>query len=407
MLKSRFGRKLFFGFSVVLFLCSLMTYTAASVRTFPDHIFLSGGGLTTRGQAGPFRARVEETAAVTAAYQIDSPVLENIYIETAEMTLSLFGVPVKSVAVDILPDIEIVPVGMTDGIRIDTTGLMVLGAGAVVLADGAASRPCEGLIKSGDILLKADNVEIKDHRQFSAYLESLPPGSAVELTIKRAGQNMAVTVTCAVSAEDGKNKLGLWIRDSTKGIGTITYYNPANSRFAALGHGVVDVDTKQLIPVKDGRLYHTDIVAVKKGKSGNPGELVGEVNRDSAIGVITENTAVGLYGTINTGYRQLPAQTMRIALQGEVREGPAVILSNVSGNEIKQFDIYIERVNRYAADESKGMVIRITDQELITRTNGIVQGMSGCPIIQNGRLIGAVTHVIVRCYQVIRSPDLT
>jgi stage IV sporulation protein B len=246
------------------------------------------------------------------------------------------------------------------------------------------------------MLIKIDNTEIKNHKQFTAYLESLTPGSTVNLTIKRGGQNLIIPVACAVSADDGKNKLGLWIRDSTKGIGTITYYNPANSRFAALGHGVVDVDTKQLIPVKDGRLYQTEVVAVKKGKNGNPGELVGEVDRYSAIGVITENTAVGLYGTVNIGNKQLPAAPMRIALQGDVHEGPAVILSNVNGHEIKQYDIYIERVNRYAADESKGMVIRITDQELITRTNGIVQGMSGCPIIQNGRLIGAVTHVFVQ-----------
>ena len=393
--------KRFFFLSLALFLCSLVVYAAAALGSLPEHIFLAPEHVALLGDRGgrvslSFSPWLEEES-VPAAFQGDAPVIENIDREPlqGEMTVSLLGIPLRNVAVDLLRDVEVIPVGITVGIRIDATGLIVLGTGAVTTSDGSHLRPSEGLIKSGDILLKVNNTEIQDQNHFSSQIESTPPGSSVSLTLRRGEEIITVEVSPVLSSQ-GRNKLGLWIRDSTKGIGTITYYNPVNSRFAALGHGVVDVDTNQLIPVRDGQLYQADIVAVKRGKKGSPGELVGNVDRDSPIGVITSNTSVGLFGTIKDGSRHLPGKTMGIALQGDVREGPAVILSNISGREVRQYDIFIERVNRFASDESKGMVIRITDQELITRTNGIVQGMSGSPIIQNGRLVGAVTHVLVQ-----------
>jgi hypothetical protein len=200
--------KLFFRVSLTLFLCSIVTYLWASVKAFPDHVYLGAeafGGF----RAGPFAARLEGTAAVSATGDI--PVTNNIYLQnapdiygdfmSAEMTVSLFGVPIKSVAVDILQDVEVVPMGMTVGIRIDTTGLMVLGTGSVTLGDGTSVRPSEDLVKPGDIIQKIDNIEIRDHKQFAEYLDSIPKGSPVDLTIRRGTQILTVSVTCAVSAD--------------------------------------------------------------------------------------------------------------------------------------------------------------------------------------------------------------
>lgn len=397
----------FFGLSAAILAVSAVVCAAISVAAIPGHICVVAGAEAFSGLPAFVSIKESEGSAVVAvAATGDTPVTENIVKDgsaagqtdmyTAEVAISLFGVNVKNVSVDVIPDTDIVPCGMTVGINIDAIGPLVLGTGAVVSTGGSSSRPCDGILKTGDIILKADNKDMTNHKQFTSYIESLPPGGKVELTVLRGGQTLTVQVTCAVSAETNKNMLGLWIRDSTKGIGTVTYYNPDNSRFAALGHGVVDVDTRQLIPVRDGRLLSANIVAIKKGKRGSPGELVGEIDKYNALGVITSNTAVGLFGSINKGNAKLPGRTMKITLQGDVHEGPAQILSNIDGYEVKPYDIYIERLNLYSADEAKGMVIRITDQELITRTNGIVQGMSGCPIIQDGRVVGAVTHVFVQ-----------
>ncbi|MDR1704759.1 MAG: SpoIVB peptidase [Clostridiales bacterium] len=386
---------MFLGFSIALFLCSVAFYIAVGLGSFPSEIFLTPGHAEALSADGSFLRFEQAGGAVEALASGDEPVTDNIRVDSGDMTLALFGFPVKNVSVDILPETMVVPCGITTGIIIDTTGLMVLGTGAVTTAGGGAVRPCEGLIKSGDLIMKIDETDISSDTQFVRYLKGLAPGATVTLHISRGGEALSLPIDCAISIEDGKNKLGLWVRDSTKGLGTVTYYNPQNARFGALGHAVIDVDTKQLIPVKQGRLFETSISDVRKGKKGSPGELLGEVNSGSSIGDILQNTSVGLYGTIKKSDR-LPAASMKIALQTAVREGPAVILANVTGQETRQYDIYIERVNRFSPDESKGMIIRITDQELIARTNGIVQGMSGCPIIQEGKVIGAVTHVFVQ-----------
>ncbi len=316
---------------------------------------------------------------------------------TAEVSLSLLGViPVKTVTVDVLPKTEIIPCGMAVGVEIDTDGVMVLGTGYVNSTDNKAYEPARGVLKSGDLIVKADGVEMKEKEDLMEVVKE-KGGSEINFVIKRDGDLKNVSVTPVMSQDDNSYKLGVWVRDSTQGIGTITYYIPQNNKFGALGHGIYDVDTEKLMSVKDGIVTKADIAGIKKGEKGSPGELMGSLKKDEVLGDIAKNTEHGLYGTIDTNKLDTIVTTpMEIGLKQDIKEGEATILTNICADKIEEYKINIESVNINTANADKGMVIRITDERLLSQTNGIIQGMSGSPIIQDGKVIGAVTHVFVQ-----------
>jgi len=315
------------------------------------------------------------------------------------MSLTVFGVPVKTVQLDVLSDTEVIPCGKTVGVRISTAGIMVLGLVSFDTEDGKSARPSDGKLRSGDLITavktNGQNITLENKEQFQQIVDSCG-GNELTLTIKRDGGEMTVKVTPVKSAASGKYAIGAWIRDGTQGIGSVTYYNPKTKTFGALGHGILDVDTKKLMTVKTGELLASTIMSIQKGKKGIPGELEGDIDDNSVLGQIKANTPLGLYGYMDKLPDGVQDSLMKISLKSEIHEGPAVILANISGSETKQYDIYIESVNRFGSDSSKGMIIRITDAGLLAKTNGIVQGMSGSPIIQDGKLAGAVTHVFVQ-----------
>lgn len=340
----------------------------------------------------------------------NNPVSENINIDLLEkfsirseesgiinVKLKLFGlIPLKTVKVDVISDMSVVPCGNTIGVKISTDGIMVLGTGHVNSEDGISYEPGKGIIKSGDLIIQANNVQLMNQEQLIEQIEQCK-GSAVNLKIKRQDEIIQTSIQPIKSIEDKSYKLGIWVRDSTQGIGTVTYYNPKSGKFGALGHGILDIDTNQLMSVREGEITNSQITSVKKGKKGSPGELIGNILSEDVFGSIKINTQYGIYGTMNNKInKSLPTEAMTIGLQQEVHEGNAKIRSNILNNEIKEYDIYIQSVNRYSSDDSKGMIIKITDPELLENTNGIVQGMSGSPIIQDNKLIGAVTHVFVQ-----------
>jgi stage IV sporulation protein B len=336
----------------------------------------------------------DETATVFKVS--DSPlIIETDGQGTAEMTINAFGLPLKRVKLDIVPDLEIVPCGMTIGVRINTDGVLVLDTNPVLAEGGEKRDPSGGLMKPGDLIMSADGVTMRNKEDFQKAVAEAK--GEMTFRIRRNDTEMDVKITPVRAAKNGVNHVGVWVRDSTKGIGTITYYNPATKVFGALGHGIIDVDTKMLMNVRDGWIMASKVTSVKKGEKGTPGELEGSVQKERILGQIKTNTPCGIYGYMDTELPgTFPAGARKIATPSLIREGHATILTNVSSNEVKEYDIVIESVNRLAADETKGMVIRITDPELLKLTNGIVQGMSGSPIIQNGRLVGAVTHVFVQ-----------
>jgi stage IV sporulation protein B len=388
-----------FIISVALF------YFLFSIINFPNHIQLSEKTLHSLKFSSPFKAKIEPESV--AALKVNNrPVQGNINVSlngpltlesegsgTALMTLSAFGIPIKRVQLDMMPEIEIVPCGLTVGVRINTDGVLVLGTGTIKTTDGVSPSPSEGKLLSGDLILNVNGENMNNKSDLQNALKNSQ--SQIELTVKRDDDLITTTVVPAKNTEN-ENQLGVWVRDATQGIGTITYFNPQTRVFGALGHGILDVDTKKLMTVKDGTIMSAKITDVKKGGKGDPGELVGVLQNKSVLGDIKANTPYGIYGFIDiAGMSKIGHEKMSIGLQDQVHEGPATIYSDVD-DVIREYDVFIESVNRFTNDETKGMVLRITDPALLRKTNGIVQGMSGSPIIQDGKIIGAVTHVFVR-----------
>lgn len=391
--------------SMLLIAAIYAAVCTAHIIDFPREIRLTENTQHRLAFRAPLRATIkpETVEALKVNHQpAQGPVTVNlqapVWIEagssgTATMTLSAFGFPVREVTLDVLPGLEVIPGGITVGVRISTNGVMVLGTGSVTDEDGLIHNPSAGKLKAGDLILNANGKDLANKEDLiSAISES---GETLTLHIKRENETIQ-TIIKPVRSERG-NMIGSWVRDSTQGIGTITYINPTTRTFGALGHGIMDVDTKKLMSVKSGYITAADITGIKKGARGTPGELIGEINPSEPLGQIKTNSPFGIYGIMNeNSFHTKSPYTVRIAKQDQIEEGPATIRTNVVGDEVREYAIYIENVNRFSTDDTKGMVIRITDPELLKLTGGIVQGMSGSPILQNGQLVGAVTHVFVQ-----------
>lgn len=325
--------------------------------------------------------------------------LESQETGSMDIRLKLFGlIPIKSVTVDVIPGTKLIPVGKTVGIQIQTDGIMVLGTGVVKGVDGKEYEPCKGVLQSGDLIIGLDGRKLNDKEELIQWIEESNK-TKHQLEIKRQDKVLETTIQTVKSKEDQENKLGIWVRDSTQGIGTITYIDPNNLAFGALGHGINDIDTNQLMSISEGKIMNAKITSIKKGEKGNPGELSGMIydDEDNSLGKIQLNTTQGIFGRINTDTHFLSEKdALPIALKNEVVEGPATILSNIEGHEIKEYTVYIYKLTPFNNSANKGMLVKITDKDLLEKTNGIIQGMSGSPIIQNGKLIGAVTHVFVQ-----------
>ncbi|HHX62049.1 MAG TPA: SpoIVB peptidase [Epulopiscium sp.] len=316
-----------------------------------------------------------------------------------DVQLSLLGfIPVTTMKVEVMPHTQVIPCGKTVGVKISTDGIMVLGLGAVKGEDENSYEPGRDIFEMGDLIQEVDNQKLDSKEDLIACVTQ-SEGIPLKMKIRRGKSIIRKTITPVYCKEEKAYKIGVWVRDSTQGIGTITYYNPETKTYGALGHGITDVDTKQIMSVRGGELVKTEISSIKKGKRGTPGELSGIIynNEESIIGNIQKNTEQGIYGTLyEPGLEILQGEPVYLAFQNEVEEGPAYIFANISGEEVEKFQVDIQKVSKYNNDISKGMVVKIVDTRLIDATNGIVQGMSGSPIIQNNKLIGAITHVFVQ-----------
>lgn len=316
-------------------------------------------------------------------------------IDNYQMDLKLFGVfPYKNVDIEVIQDKMLIPSGIPIGIYVKTDGVLVVGIGEFESSGGETISPARYVLQKGDYILESNGEPVENKKQFINMVEA-SEGEDMVLTIRR---NNEITDVC-INA--GKNrleewKLGIWIRDNAQGIGTMTYEG-TDSTFGALGHGINDVDTSILMNLEEGTLYRTEIVGITRGANGAPGELTGyiEYDSDNVIGEITENTAEGIFGVCDeelvadSVYEPVP-----IALKQEIELGPAQIICSVSG-EPEFYDVEIVEINLEHENVNRGIVIRVVDEKLLMLTGGIIQGMSGSPIIQNGKLVGAVTHVLV------------
>lgn len=311
------------------------------------------------------------------------------------MNVRLFGIiPFKQVGIQVIGDEELTPVGVPIGLYVETEGLLVIGVGDFEGRDGINYSPSKYILKSGDYILECNGKKVSDKETFIKDIEK-SAGKAVNLKIKRNGEVQDVLVLPKQNS-DGAYKIGIWVRDNAQGVGTMTYID-GEGNFGALGHGVTDVDTSTLMAVEDGTLYRTEIISIKKGQVGEPGEMTGMiVYSDSYIlGDIDYNGTEGIFGTCGEKALELCTEkALPIGLKQEIEKGPAQIYCCV-GDKPKYYQVEITNVQLDHDNINRGIELLVTDAELLERTGGIVQGMSGSPIIQNGKFVGAVTHVLV------------
>ena len=293
-------------------------------------------------------------------------------------------------AVTAFADGALIPVGETVGIQIEMEGVLVAGVTDVETDAGPASPAEDAGIQAGDMIVALDGKAVESAAELIAAIEALD-GTSAQVTVRRGGKLHSMAVTPARETGGGL-RLGLWLRDGVAGIGTVTYIDPTGA-FGALGDGVNDVDTGVLLPVADGDVCRAQILDVKRGQSGAPGELAGSFDPADVVGCIRTNTPCGIFGTM-TGSLGSLRPAMPVGGPEDVAKGPATILTCVQGQQIKEYDVEIARTGM-AAGSGRDLMIHVTDPALLAMTGGIVQGMSGSPILQNGKLVGAVTHVLV------------
>ena len=318
-------------------------------------------------------------------------------LDTAyRMQVKLFGFfTLKNVDIRVIEAQELIPVGAPVGIYVKTNGILVIGTGDFQGSDGVSYSPGKYILKSGDYIRNVNGEKVTEKDDFIRRVEE-SGGRELVLTVERDGELMELEITPRRDV-NGKYKIGVWVRDNAQGVGTMTYID-AQGNFGALGHGITDVDTSTLMHMEGGTLYQTDIVEIQKGSAGNPGEMTGMIiySNDRILGEITDNSNRGIFGSCNgRGMEMGVREALPIGLKQEIEIGPAQILCTVDG-ETKYYDVEITEIHLDHDNVNRGIELKVTDPGLLDLTGGIVQGMSGSPIIQNGKFIGAVTHVLVQ-----------
>lgn len=359
----------------------------------PDYILIEEGQELPVIFQSSIHSIIKEEA-VEAAGRGDSDIPEGAVKMEDGIQCSLLGlIPLKTVEVEERKRQTVLAGGTPVGIYMETRGILVIGTGKVDGMDGQTHEPSEHILKTGDYILGADGRKLKNKEELVACMNR-SQGEAVHLEVLRDGRELSLAVK-PVKALDEQYKAGVWVRNDAQGVGTLTYIDEEGN-FGALGHGISDVDTSTLLSLKEGKLYEAEIVSVTRGEKGTPGELAGVIHyQDSSIlGSITQNTSAGIYGTSENSKLSQDTSCYEVAYKQEVEPGPAVILCSAEGS-VKEYDIEICSLELNKKEVNKGMTIRVTDDGLLKKTGGIVQGMSGSPIIQDGKLVGAVTHVFV------------
>lgn len=311
-------------------------------------------------------------------------------ISFAILSAFIFCYEINSANTDAIkqPAVSLIPSGETVGIRINVDGLLVLGVADIKTMEGTKECPAlKGGITSGDLIKTINGEKLTSIYDMERLVEK---NETCHIVYERQGVIGETNVTPVKCVEDGKKKLGLWVRGSASGIGTLTYIRPDDYSFGALGHPITDADTGDVIKSSGGDLYKAEILGVTRSVRGVPGEIRGAIVDNNDTGDVTSNCNSGIYGKADV----LPEkQALETATKDDIKIGDAYILSDVGGNGAQLYSVKI--TNTFKNSQNKGIVLKVTDQSLINLTGGIVQGMSGSPLIQNGKLIGAVTHVFV------------
>lgn len=382
------GKKFFQRLTGWLTVLTLLTGSAVGYYhyTLPDQFRVTAGTKLRLNQTGISIIDAANKKEMTASTLKSAN-------QNYQAQLMLFDViPVKTVSVKVVEEKLLVPCGTPFGIKMFTNGVMVVGVADIESTGKMINPAAVAGVKVGDIITAVNGKAVTQNSQVAKLIES-SAGKSVELSIKRNEETLTATLTPILSDVDGSYKGGLWVRDSTAGIGTVTFYDPSTGSFGGLGHGICDVDTNELMPLRSGDVVSVTISGIVKGQKGRAGELRGYFNNDFPVGQLQANSEGGVYGTLNSS--PVSTEAIPLAVKQEVKTGAAQIYTTVDGTTPKAYQIEIEAINYQDGTKTKNLVVKVTDPELLSKTGGIVQGMSGSPIVQNGKLVGAVTHVFV------------
>ena len=306
-----------------------------------------------------------------------------------EASLAIFGIPYKNVTVNVIEEDEVIPGGQSVGIRLYSEGLVVVAVGRAN-TEGLSPAYDAGIVP-GDVIVAIDGKKVDTPDEFTKSVSNAK--GAIELEIKNEQGLRKVVITPIENESDGVKRIGLWVRDSTAGVGTLTYMEPESKTYGALGHPVSDADTGVRFEVKRGSIEECAISDIVKGEKGQPGELKGMFFSSAKIlGDITKNEKEGIFGNL---IGEPKGEAVKLGHKSEIKKGKASIRTSLDGKNVGEYEVEILRISENVKNASKGIVIQVTDEKLLNKTGGIVQGMSGSPIMQNGKLIGAVTHVLV------------
>ena len=313
------------------------------------------------------------------------------------INVSAFGIfPIKKIQIITMRDREIIPCGHSIGVMLNVKGVLIVGFCDVLDNDGAMYSPARNAgLNAGDFVLEVDGTKIRNASHLASIINH-SDGSTMAFTVQRNNIKKIIEVKPIKDKQDNLYHVGIWGRDSSSGIGTLTYIDPANGKFGALGHPISDGDTGKILQVDHGDIFRSRVVQIHKGLAGQPGEFKGQFSGSiDRLGRIERNCLYGLFGVIDKNERMdMSYKAKKVAANHEIVKGPAKILTTIDSKGVQEFDCEIIKIN-YDENTTKNMVIRITDEVLLEKTGGIVQGMSGSPLIQNDKIIGAVTHVFV------------
>lgn len=382
--------KTIFKFLIVFILIIIFIYVC-NISFMPDSIILiQGEKLNLNTLFGLSIKQIENNGTIQASSLLNKEKVSEV--GKVDFNLSLFNtIRLKEITVNVIPKTKVVPIGKSIGMKLYTDGVLVVGMSEI---EGKKPYQNSG-IEEGDRIVEINNNQIDTTDEL---INTVNRSNGEEVKIKYIETDNSVKTTSIKPVKTGNEyKLGLWVRDAAAGVGTLTFYEPESQMYAALGHGITDIDTSELINIASGELVTTNILSIVKGKKGEPGEIRGTIENGYEVGKVYKNTRFGVYGNLTNKniFNISNNNAIDVASREEVEKGKAEILCELENGNTKNYEIEIQKIFTNNNEDNKSMLIKVTDDELIEKTGGIIQGMSGAPIIQNGKFIGAVTHVLV------------
>ena len=381
----------------IIFLLLILLAYVTNITSIPDSVILFEDDELSLETIAGVKIQEKSNDAIEASTKLnDDKVSNNSLDNKKEYNLSLLGVNLKTITANIIPETRVVPLGDLVGLKLYTKGVLVVGISEIKGEDNKNYKPYEEAgIEQGDSIIKINDENIESTEDLLECV-SKTNGKTMSVTYIKDGEEIEKTIT-PVKTSKNTYKLGIWVRDAGAGVGTLSFYDETTNTIASLGHGIQDVDTEEMLDISSGEFVTAEIINVKKGEENNPGRIEGTIEDSKNLGTVYSNTRFGVYGKINNK-NELNIDTskaIKVALRNEIKEGDAKIICTLEDGKKEEYNVRIQKIFKNNNENNKSMIVKVTDERLLEKTGGIIQGMSGSPIIQNGKMIGALTHVLV------------